>query len=205
MIEDIRKLIVDFLKSEYSLNISEEDVWINKSKDREHGDYSSNVFLKFSKEAKLAPLEIGKKFMDYAGEIHGVSLKLDGPGFLNISSKKGEYKLNFRLSQIDILDESIKYDFLYLKGRAEAILAHYMRWNVRKVDCPAQTLLRIERDILETITSLGLLGLPSEKDIEEVNNKLKKYFIETIFNNPEDDFKEKRYFVLRKVREYYNS
>jgi hypothetical protein len=205
VLNDIKKVIVDFLKSEYNINISEEDVWINKSKDKDHGDYSSNVFMKFSRMTENSPLEIGKNFLDHIGVIQDLEMKMEGPGFLNISSKIEDYKLNFSISKLNINDKAIKYDFFYLKGRVEAILAHYTRWNVEEVDCELDSLFTIERDILESVSSLGILGEVGEKDVEKINNKLKKYFIETIFNNPEDDFKEKRYFVLRKIREYYNS
>ena len=85
--ETLRKAIVE-AANKVGLSISEDDVKIENSKDPIHGDYSTNLAMKFARQ-------VGKKPVDLANELIGnlscdivEKTEIAGPGFINFFMKK---------------------------------------------------------------------------------------------------------------------
>lgn len=84
--------IIDILRNDInltltSLGISNADFTIEKSKDSAHGDYASNVALKYAKGLGKAPRDFANelvKLMNYSYVDH---LEVAGPGFINFFMK----------------------------------------------------------------------------------------------------------------------
>jgi arginyl-tRNA synthetase len=65
--------------------IGPEDVTLERPRNREHGDWASNVALRLGKRLGIDPRELAAKLADALGAIDGVaSAEVAGPGFLNI-------------------------------------------------------------------------------------------------------------------------
>jgi arginyl-tRNA synthetase len=61
------------------------EVRVERPRQREHGDWATNVALQLGKRAGLAPREFAEKLADRLADEPGIeSLEIAGPGFLNI-------------------------------------------------------------------------------------------------------------------------
>ncbi|MES2093934.1 MAG: arginine--tRNA ligase [Actinomycetota bacterium] len=67
-------------------NLSLDDVTVERPKNRDHGDWASNIAMKLAKQAGVNPRELALELAEGIRSIDGVS-KVDvaGPGFINIS------------------------------------------------------------------------------------------------------------------------
>ncbi|HEX6692931.1 MAG TPA: arginine--tRNA ligase [Burkholderiales bacterium] len=66
------------------------EIHIERPKNPEHGDLSSNVAMQLAKQLKRNPREIAQKFVDAAGQSPAIeSLTIAGAGFLNVRFKSG--------------------------------------------------------------------------------------------------------------------
>ena len=71
------------LGQEVSLN----DIVIEKSKDETHGDYASNVAMKFSKLFAKAPRDVANLLLEKL-DMEGIDkVEIAGPGFINFFMK----------------------------------------------------------------------------------------------------------------------
>ena len=87
-IEETLKLkIQDSLKSE-GLVLDVNDIIIEKSKTPEHGDYASNVALKFAGRFGTNPRELATKIANYIDKEVVEKVEIAGPGFINFFVKK---------------------------------------------------------------------------------------------------------------------
>ena len=97
-IEETLKLkIQDSLKSE-GLVLDIKDIIIEKSKTPEHGDYASNVALKFAGRFKMAPRDLANKIATNIDKEVVEKVEIAGPGFVNFFVKKNA--INSIVSQI---------------------------------------------------------------------------------------------------------
>ena len=63
---------------------TEADVTLERPKNREHGDWASNVALKLAKPLGVGPRELATEIAEAAASIEGVaSAEIAGPGFIN--------------------------------------------------------------------------------------------------------------------------
>ena len=87
-IEETLKLkIQESLNSEgYILDVN--DIIIEKSKTPEHGDYASNVALKFAGRFKVAPRDLAAKIAENIDKEVVEKVEIAGPGFVNFFIKK---------------------------------------------------------------------------------------------------------------------
>ena len=87
-IEETLKLkIQESLISEgYILDVNE--IIIEKSKTPEHGDYASNVALKFANRFKVAPRDLASKIANNIDKEVVEKVEIAGPGFVNFFIKK---------------------------------------------------------------------------------------------------------------------
>ena len=97
-IEEILKIkIQDSLKSEgFVLDVK--DIIIEKSKTPEHGDYASNVALKFAGRFGTNPRELATKIANNIDKEVVEKVEIAGPGFVNFFVKKNA--INSIVSQI---------------------------------------------------------------------------------------------------------
>ena len=80
------KIIEAFKKLNVSLNI--EDVVIENSRSPEHGDYASNVAMKFASRLGKNPRELAAFLVDNINKDNIEKIEIAGPGFINFFMKK---------------------------------------------------------------------------------------------------------------------
>jgi len=86
--ETLKVKIQESLKSEgYILDVN--DIIIEKSKTPEHGDYASNVALKFGGRFGVDPRELASKIANNIDKEVVEKVEIAGPGFVNFFMKKG--------------------------------------------------------------------------------------------------------------------
>ena len=97
-IEETLKLkIQDSLKSE-GIVLDIKDIIIEKSKTPEHGDYASNVALKFAGRFGMVPRDLANKIANNIDKEVVEKVEIAGPGFVNFFVKKNA--INSIVSQI---------------------------------------------------------------------------------------------------------
>ena len=68
------------------LEVSASDVPVDRPKNREHGDWASNVAMKFAKQLGIAPREFAEELAAEIAAADGIArAEVAGPGFINIS------------------------------------------------------------------------------------------------------------------------
>lgn len=82
----LREKIYDVLMS-LNLDVKEEDVIIETSKDPLHGDYATNAALKFSKLLKMNPRQAASLIVDKINMDFIEKIEIAGPGFINFFLK----------------------------------------------------------------------------------------------------------------------
>ena len=95
--ENLKLKIQDSLKSEGIL-LDIKDIIIEKSKTPEHGDYASNVALKFASRFGVAPRVLAEKIANNIDKELVEKVEIAGPGFVNFFIKKNA--INSLVSQI---------------------------------------------------------------------------------------------------------
>ncbi|KNC18836.1 arginine--tRNA ligase [Arthrobacter sp. RIT-PI-e] len=66
------------------------EVRVERPKNREHGDWATNIALQLGKKAGMNPRELASRLSERLGGIEGVkSVDIAGPGFLNITLDAG--------------------------------------------------------------------------------------------------------------------
>lgn len=61
------------------------DVVLERPKNRDHGDWASNIAMKLAKKAGANPRELAAELAEGLGAVEGVaSVEVAGPGFLNV-------------------------------------------------------------------------------------------------------------------------
>ena len=95
--ENLKLKIQDSLKSEGIL-LDIKDIIIEKSKTPEHGDYASNVALKFASRFGAAPRVLAEKIANNIDKELVEKVEIAGPGFVNFFIKKNA--INSLVSQI---------------------------------------------------------------------------------------------------------
>jgi len=95
--ETLKIKIQDSLKSE-GLVLDVKDIIIEKSKTPEHGDYASNVALKFASRFGMSPRDLANKIASNIDKEVVEKVEIAGPGFVNFFIKKSA--INQVVSQI---------------------------------------------------------------------------------------------------------
>ncbi len=85
--ETLKIKIQDSLKSE-GIVLDINDIIIEKSKTPEHGDYASNVALKFAGRFGMAPRDLANKIANNIDKEVVEKVEIAGPGFVNFFVKK---------------------------------------------------------------------------------------------------------------------
>ncbi len=65
---------------------SVEDIFLELPKDKDHGDYATNVAMKLARVAKKAPIVVANEIVDNCNlkEMHLSKMEIAGPGFINL-------------------------------------------------------------------------------------------------------------------------
>ncbi|WP_221585756.1 arginine--tRNA ligase [Microbacterium sp. G2-8] len=67
------------------IEISATDITVERPKNRDHGDWSTNTAMKFAKRLGANPRELAQEIADGLAEVGGVaSVEIAGPGFINV-------------------------------------------------------------------------------------------------------------------------
>ena len=85
--ETLKIKIQDSLKSE-GIVLDTKDIIIEKSKTPEHGDYASNVALKFAGRFSMIPRDLANKIANNIDKEVVEKVEIAGPGFVNFFIKK---------------------------------------------------------------------------------------------------------------------
>lgn len=105
-------------------NLKLEDVVLTPSKVKEHGDFSTNLALRFAKSLNLSPIELANKIVERLNSDEIEKLEVVKPGFINIFIKKDNI-LDI-VEQVNIEREN--YAQLEL-GKHEKLLLEYVSAN----------------------------------------------------------------------------
>ena len=72
---------------------SEEDVFIESPKDKEHGDFATNIAMKLTKIARKKPLDIANEIISKVNleEMYLDRIEVAGPGFINLTVKNSYF------------------------------------------------------------------------------------------------------------------
>ncbi|WP_402841299.1 arginine--tRNA ligase [Microbacterium sp. GXS0129] len=72
------------------LGVSAADITLERPKNRDHGDWATNIAMKLAKKVGTNPRELAQQIADAASSIDGVgSVEVAGPGFINIRLEAG--------------------------------------------------------------------------------------------------------------------
>ncbi|WP_433676736.1 arginine--tRNA ligase [Microbacterium gorillae] len=72
------------------LGVSVADITLERPKNRDHGDWATNIAMKLAKKVGTNPRELAQLIADAASSIEGVaSVEVAGPGFINIRLEAG--------------------------------------------------------------------------------------------------------------------
>src|SRR3954447_24225353 len=67
------------------LSLTVADIILDRPKNRDHGDWSTNIAMKLAKRVGMNPRELAQGIADAAAAIDGVaSVEVAGPGFINL-------------------------------------------------------------------------------------------------------------------------
>ncbi len=89
MKEHLEKLIKQTIKSlqeteQLAKELLNYQIRIDRTRDKKHGDYASNIVLTLAKQAKKNPRELAKAFIDHMPQSDQVKkVEVAGPGFIN--------------------------------------------------------------------------------------------------------------------------
>lgn len=80
--EKLKEVVVKF-----DLTLELDDIIIEHSKDEKHGDYATNIALKFAKKINLNPIVFANKIKDNFSLEYVDKIEIAGPGFINFFMK----------------------------------------------------------------------------------------------------------------------
>ncbi|MHA3684889.1 arginine--tRNA ligase [Leucobacter sp. HY1910] len=83
----INRILTDIVEARGAeIEVTELDTQVERPKNRAHGDWASNVAMKFAKKLGVNPRELAQEVVAQAAVIDGVAkAEIAGPGFINIT------------------------------------------------------------------------------------------------------------------------
>lgn len=82
------KLALKEVFASFGLNLTEQDIVIERSKDPSHGDYSTNAAMKYAKPLGLKPRDLAAKIESSFSLPLVEKIEVAGPGFVNFFMRK---------------------------------------------------------------------------------------------------------------------
>lgn len=103
----LKEKIVQAIKRAFDLELNLNEVIIENPKVKEHGEYSTNVAMRLSKQLSKNPRELAQKIVDVLDQSEFDHVELAGAGFINF-----KLKVSLVSSVLDIiLKEKEKYGY----------------------------------------------------------------------------------------------
>lgn len=86
----LKEMVIEAAAEAFSLDLKAEDIVIEMPKDRDHGDYSTNIAMRLARELKQRPSEIANTLIQaFKLNQYGVlKAEIAGPGFINLFMDK---------------------------------------------------------------------------------------------------------------------
>lgn len=121
----IIEIIKNSLKEVYSLDVEDDFVMVEIPKEKEHGDYATNIAMKLARELHKAPREIAESLKANLLKNELISnVEIAGPGFINFFVKKDS--ITEIIKQIITSKENYgRNDF----GKKEKVMVEYVSAN----------------------------------------------------------------------------
>lgn len=98
----LKKLISNAFKN-LNVDVLEENIVIERSKEKSHGDYATNVAMQMARVMKMAPVMIANKLSEFLVDEVIEKVEVAGPGFINFFIK--QESLNSLVGTIISLDQ----------------------------------------------------------------------------------------------------
>ena len=111
---DIEKELKTLIKNSIEFDLKEEDIVIERPKKNDHGDYSSNVDLKFCKVLGKNPMDVAEDIKNNISSNLVEKIEIVRPGFINFFVKK-DYLLD---NIINIIEQGSSYGKLESKNKS---------------------------------------------------------------------------------------
>ena len=87
VIENI-KLNIKTSLAKVGFNVELDDIVIERSKDASHGDYATNVAMKYAKALQKNPRDLANLIIENLDKSNFIKIEIAGPGFVNFFVKK---------------------------------------------------------------------------------------------------------------------
>lgn len=143
------------------------DIIIEIPRERENGDYSSNIAMQLTKELRKNPMEIAQQIIEQIKEEQIEKIEIKGPGFLNFFVKKEYLFENINT----ILKEKENY------GRSE--IGKKEKWNIEFVSANPTGILHLGHargacygDSLARILEFASFDVTREYYINDAGNQI---------------------------------
>ncbi|MGM9874112.1 MAG: arginine--tRNA ligase [Bacilli bacterium] len=88
VILNLKQLVIDSFLKKYGLQLTFTDVVIENSRSPEHGDYATNVAMKYAKALSLKPIELANSLKEEIKDESIAKIEIAGPGFINFFMSK---------------------------------------------------------------------------------------------------------------------
>ncbi len=111
-VSSLKKSLVKALEKE-GLNLNEDDIVIEVSKDKAFGDYSTNSAMKYAKKVGKNPLDLASSIISNFQNDNVSKIEIAGPGFINFFLKSD--------SILDTIPQILKEDENYGRGQNKNI------------------------------------------------------------------------------------
>ncbi|MEG0994654.1 MAG: arginine--tRNA ligase [Bacilli bacterium] len=163
MKDKLRMIIIDAIDADIKL----EDILVEIPKEKENGDYSTNIAMKLSKLLHDSPLNIANKIVANISNTDISKMEIKGPGFINFFVKK-DYL-------IDNLNEALKLGDNY--GRSD--IGNHRKINIEYVSANPTGILHLGHargasigDSLSRIMSFAGFDITREYYINDAGNQM---------------------------------
>lgn len=89
----LKKAIQKAVQDAFDVTLDEQQIGIEIPKNKEHGDFSSNVAMQMTRTLRKNPRLIAQEIVDhFPKEAAGIEeIEIAGPGFLNLTLKKDSF------------------------------------------------------------------------------------------------------------------
>ena len=100
--QHLKILIIEAFKK-LNVDIKEDNIVIERSKEKVHGDYATNVAMQMARVLHSAPVQIAKNLVELINDENIEKIEIAGPGFINFFIK--QESLNSLIGTIIDLDQ----------------------------------------------------------------------------------------------------
>ncbi|WIF96163.1 DALR anticodon-binding domain-containing protein [Caminicella sporogenes] len=202
--------------------IKKDDIEVVVPKNREHGDFSSNIAMKLAKELNMKPYEIGNLIKEKIQKKYNIfeNIKLEGPGFINFyikefyftdkilkSVEKGDFK-RFSIKNENVKLALILSDINEILELSEfrAFMNMYYLGNIYNLaGYKVSKTIVVYNDEINNLDNFlsNFKGVKVTKNFDELNDSIIFSSYKNQFLLKQYGIKDKRY-IVNKVNVYKN-